>query len=224
MVIFFSDESPSDGLTSTKGGQCVIELLPLVKKGKNLCFSAESSICGGARRYLGFTEGAIMKDFEYFLSYGIPGKLKGERYKKSPELVRDSSKFSPPLKAPKEFMIIKRWDKLSESDAPEVVVFLSDIDTISGLFTLANFDEADPNAVICPFGAGCSSIVYHPYRELLSARPRCVLGMFDISARPCVGKNALSFAVPYPKFERMVANMDDSFLTTGSWRQLQHKR
>lgn len=224
MATFFSDESAPEGLTAAKGGQCIIELLPFVKKGKTLCFSAESRICGGARRYLGFTDGAIMSDFEYFLSYGIPGKLKGERYKKSPELVRDSSRFSPPFKAPKEFMIFKRWDKLSASDEPEVVVFLSDMDTISGLFTLANFDEADPNAVICPFGSGCSSIVYHPYRELQSLRPRCVLGMFDISARPCVGKNTLSFAVPFPKFERMVDNMDESFLTTRSWKVLRRKR
>lgn len=224
IAIFFSDEDLQDGLTGTKGGQCIIELLPLVKKGTALCLSAESRICGGARRYLGFTDGVVMPDFEYFLSYGIPGKLKGERYKKTPELVRDSSKFSPPFKALGEFMIIKRWDKLSPSDDPEVIVFLSDIDTISGLFTLANFDEADPNAVICPFGSGCSSIVYHPYRELLSPRPRCVLGMFDISARPCVGKNSLSFAVPFPKFERMVANMDESFLTTSTWKALRRKR
>jgi len=224
MAIFFSDDDPPDGLTGTKDGQCIIELLPLVKRGQTLCFSAESHICGGARRYLGFADGAIMPDFEYFLSYGIPGKLKGERYKKSPELVRDSMKFSPPFKAPRKFMIMRRWDKLSTSDNPELVVFLSDIDTICGLFTLANFDEADPNAVICPFGSGCSSIVYHPYRELHSPRPRCVLGMFDISARPCVGKGNLSFAVPFPKFERMVANMDESFLGTGSWKVLSRKR
>jgi len=30
-----------------------------------------------------------MPHFEYFLSCGIPGKLEGERYKKSPELVKE---------------------------------------------------------------------------------------------------------------------------------------
>ena len=224
IAIFFSDEEPAEGLTSTKGGQCIVELLPLAMKGKTLCFSSESRICGGARRYLGFTEEIIMPDFEYFLSYGVPGRLKGERYKKSPELVRDSMKFCPSFKAPNEFMIMRRWDKLAPGEEPEVVVFLADIDTISGLFTLANFDEADPSAVICPFGSGCSSIVYHPYRELQSLRPRCILGMFDISARPYVGKNSLSFAVPYPKFKRMVENMPESFLTTGSWKALGSRR
>ncbi len=220
LTVFFADEAPSGGLTPTKGGRCIIELLPLVREGRTLCLSAESDICGGGKRYLGFADDDGVPRFEYFLSYGIPGRLKGERYKKTPELVRESMKFSPRLKAPKEFIIFKRWDKLSPEDDPEVVFFLDKMDTISGLFTLANFDEADPNAVICPFGAGCSSIVYHPYRELMSIRPRCVLGMFDISARPCVGANRLSFAIPYPKFLRMVDNMGESFLTTSSWKLL----
>jgi hypothetical protein len=47
--------------------------------------------------------------------------------------------------------------------------------------------------------------------------------MFDISARPCVGKNTLSFAVPLPKLQRMVDNMNESFLTTDSWKALRQR-
>lgn len=224
MAVFFSDEPEPDAAQVRESGECIIDMLPQVGKGKTLCFSRESCICGGGRRYLGFADEPFGGDFAYFLSYGIPGKLRGERYKKSPALVRESMRLMPLMKAPKKYIIFKRWDRLSESDDPEVVVFLADMDVLAGLFTLANYDEAEPNSVICPFGSGCSSIVYHPYRELRSKRPRCVLGMFDISARPCVGKNRLSFAAPYPKFERMVENMDESFLTTESWKVLRKKR
>jgi uncharacterized protein (DUF169 family) len=220
MAVFFSNEPVEKPTTGHERSLCIVSLLPHVREGRSLCFSAESKICGGARRYLGFATDAPITNFEYFLSYGIPGKLKGERYKKSPELVRESVKSSPPLKAPKPFIVFKRWDKLSATDEPEIAVFLASIDTIAGLFTLANYDEAEPNAVISPFGSGCSSIVYHPYMELKSPRPRCVLGMFDISARPYVGENTLSFAAPYPKFRRMVDNMEESFLTTDSWSVL----
>jgi hypothetical protein len=41
--------------------------------------------------------------------------------------------------------------------------------------------------------------------------------MFDVSARPCVSSNVLSFAVPWPKYVRMVDNMKYSFLITKSW-------
>jgi hypothetical protein len=223
IATFFSDVDAQGAAMPEGLGRCIVNMLPLVMKGQTLSFSAESRICGGARRYLGFTAGVDMPNFEYFLSYGIPGKLEGERYKKSPELVRESVKSSPSFKAPKKFIVFKRWDKLSKSDEPEVVVFLAGMDVIAGLFTLANFDEAEPNAVICPFGSGCSSMVYHPYLELRSSRPRCVLGMFDISARPCVGRNTLSFAIPIPKFQRMVDNMSESFLTTDSWKDLRKR-
>lgn len=154
MAVFFSDERGLKTSPIPEPGTCIVTLLPQVREGKTLCLSAESRICGGARRYLGFAADSVMPDFEYFLSYGIPGKLEGERYKKSPELVRESMKLSAPFKAPKHFMVFKRWDKLSASDEPEIVVFMAGLDTIAGLFTLANFDEVEPNAVICPFGLG----------------------------------------------------------------------
>lgn len=223
IAVFFSDVRVPDAASPKGSGPCIINMLPLVREGKPLCLSAKDRICGGARRYLGFTDEVGMPHFEYFLSYGISGKVEGERYKKSPELVRESAKFSPSFKAPKPFIVFKRWDKLSATDSPEIVVFLTGLDAISALFTLANFDEAEPNGVICPFGSGCSSIVYYPYIELRSSRPRCILGMFDISARPCIGENTLSFAVPLPKFLRMVDNMGESFLTTDSWKTLRRR-
>jgi len=223
LAVFYSNERAPGPKAPLLAGPCVIDMLPFVSKGKTLCLSSETRMCGGARRYLGFSDRPNGPDFEYFLSCGIPGKLKGERYKKSPELVRESMKRFRPFKAPKPFIIFKRWDRLSESDEPQVVVFLAEPDTIAGLFTLANYDEGEPDGVICPFGSGCSSIVYHPFMELRSPRPRCVLGMFDISARPCVRRDALSFAIPFPKFQRMVENMGESFLITDSWKAVRRR-
>jgi len=71
---------------------------------------------------------------------------------------------------------------LKESDDPEVVVFFAPPDILSGLFTLASFDEAEPNGVFAPFGSRCSTIVQYPYLERGSHRPRSVIGMFDVSA------------------------------------------
>jgi len=201
---------------------CVIGILSEVRKGRSLCFNVDSVGCPGGKRYLGFTEG-IMPDFEYFLSYGIPGKLTGERYCKSPELVKEIMKRSPTFKAPGRFIIFKRWDKLEESDDPEVVIFFAEPDVLSGLFTLARFDETEQNAVFTPFGSGCSTIVQYPYLERDSARPRGVIGMFDPSARPFVPNNVLTFSVPMNKFVRMISIMEESFLITDSWRRIQKR-
>lgn len=201
---------------------CVVGLLSEVRNGRPLCFNVDSIGCPGGKRYLGFTEG-IMPDFEYFLSYGIPGKLTGERYCKSPELVKEIMKRLPAFKAPGRFIVFKRWDKLEEADGPEVVIFFAEPDVLSGLFTLARFDEVEQNAVFTPFGSGCSTIVQYPYLERGSARPRGVIGMFDISARPFVPNNVLTFSVPMNKFVRMIENMEESFLITDSWLRIQKR-
>lgn len=221
IIFYYTDEEGH--AEATKPGstpRCIIAALTIVRNGKGLYFNADTIGCFGGRRYLGFSE-KVMPDFEYFLSRGIPGKLEGERYKKSPELVRESMKYVPQFKAPARFIVFKRWDFLNDLDKPEIVIFFAMPDVLSGLFTLANFDEAEPNGVFTPHGSGCASIVQYPYLEKESNRPRAVIGMFDVSTRPFVPGNTLTFSVPMNKFVRMVDNMEESFLITESWNKVQ---
>ena len=90
-------------------------------------------------------------------------------------------------------------------------------------FTLAGFDSSKQEAVISPFGAGCTSIIYYPYREQVEGTKRAVLGMFDPSARLCTGSNLLSFAVPISKFMEMIDQMEESFLITDTWKMMQKR-
>lgn len=76
-------------------------------------------------------------------------------------------------------LVFKRWDKLEETDQPDVVIFFAKPDVLAGLFTLANFDQSEPNGTFTPFGSGCSSIIHHPYLETITQRQRAVIGMFD---------------------------------------------
>ena len=190
-----------------------------VRRGRTLFFSVDSVVCSGGKRYLGFSQ-ALMPKFEYFLSCGIPGKMEGERYKKSPELVKELLEKAPTFVAPAPYAVFKRWDCLGPDDQPEAVIFFARPDVLSGLFTLAGFEESDPEAVVAPFCAGCGSIVCYPYLEGRREQPRAVLGLFDVSARPWVPAETLTFAIPMRKFERMVDDMDQSFLITGSWERV----
>jgi len=172
---------------------------------------------------LGLREYIVEPDVKYCFSCGIPGKIEGERYKKTPEIAAEWIKLEPSFKAPARYIVFKRWDLLNESDEPEVVIFFACPDVLSGLFTLANFDETESNEVFTPLASGCSSIVTHPFLEKDSVRPRAVIGLFDISARPYIPENTLSFSVSMLKFERMVRNMQESFLTTKSWKAVQKR-
>jgi hypothetical protein len=222
IAFYYTDEKSRKSVRPSKGPRCVIGALAQVRDGKSLCLDVDTVGCGGGKRYLGFVQD-LRPNFEYFLSCGIPGELEGERYKKSPALVKEGLKHQPPFEAPGKYIVFKRWDALEEGDEPSAVVFFAPPDVLSGLFTLTNFDELDPHGVIAPFGAGCASIVYHPYHELPSQRPRAVLGMFDVSARPYVPAEVLTFAVPWPKFVRMVEDMEESFLITGSWHKVRSR-
>ena len=223
IVFYYTDRKDrGERVPGPSGHQCLIGVLNKVRNGKSLCFGADSLGCGGAKRYLGYAT-EVMPGFEYFLSCGIPGKLEGERYKKTPEIVKETMAQMPQFKAPASFIVFKRWDILEESDNPEVVIFFAKPDVLSGLFTLANFDETEPNGVFTPFCAGCASIVQYPYLENASERPRGILGMFDVSARPFVPHNTLTFAVPINKFTRMIKNMDESFLITQSWNKVRKR-
>jgi len=223
-IAFYYTDDPADieMCRQPDGWQCFIGELGKIRNGKSLAFNVDSLGCAGAKRYLGFTQ-ELMPGFEYFLSHGIPGKIEGERYKKSPELVKELLSNHPKFEAPGAYIVFKRFDKLDETDEPEVIVFCATPDVLSGLFTLAGFDEAENESVITPFCAGCGSIVLWPYQELKKDNPRAVLGMFDVSARPSVPENTLTFAIPRQRFERMLSNAPESFLITESWKKVMER-
>lgn len=223
ITFYYSDAGEQAELVKpAPAARCVMGELVEVRNGRSFSFNADSIGCFGGKRYFGFAK-RLRPDFEYFLSCGIPGKIKGERYKKSPELVKEIVKNWPTFKAPKPFVIFKRWDNLDKTDNPEVVIFFAQPDVLSGLFTLVNFDLSEPEGVFTPMGSGCSSIISYPYLEKDSRHPRAVIGMFDPSARPYLPKDVLSFSVPMTKFVGMIENMEESFLTTETWKKLRKR-
>lgn len=203
------------------GRSCLICDLAKVRNGRSVSYNIDSLGCAGARRYLGYTD-KMRPGFEYFLSCGNE-KMEGERYLRTPEMVKEFMKNQITLPIDGRNIVFKRWDSLVEEDDPVVVVFFARPDVLSGLFTLANFDQTEPNGTITPFGAGCGTIIHYPYLESLSERPRAVIGMFDPSARPCVPENILTFAIPMKRFEKMIGYMEESFLITGTWTAVRNR-
>jgi len=221
-VTFYYTDNPRDAEIVSSSGKwnCLICELQKVRSGESLAFSSESLKCSGAKRYLGFAD-TIRPNFEYFLSCGIENVMEGERYIRTPEMVKELMRNQKKLDIPGKYIVFKRWDNLKEEDNPEVAVFFATPDILSGLFTLANYDQSEPNSTITPFGAGCGSIVYYPYIEKDSQRPRAVIGLFDVSARKCVPPGILTFSVPMVKLTSMISYMDESFLITDSWKKVQ---
>jgi uncharacterized protein (DUF169 family) len=220
---FYTDQVREADLKETVNlDRCLIGNLKRVQEGYSFVYDARTRGCSGGKRYSGFSQ-KLRPKFEYFLSCGIPGELEGERYKKSPQLVEAYLSNHPPFQAPGKALVFKRLDRLAEGERPVAVIFFATPDVLAGLFTLANYDRADPHGVICPMGSGCASIIDYPYQEARSEEPRCILGMFDVSARPCVPEGKLTFTIPMGRFEQMVRNMDESFLITNSWKLVRER-
>jgi uncharacterized protein (DUF169 family) len=216
IIFYYTDgEGGAEWVEKAKGHSCLICELIKVRNGKSLVYDDERIKCGGARRYLGYSE-KMRPGFEYFLSCGN-GQIEGERYLRSPELVKEFIKNQQTLPGKGRNIVFKRWDNLEESDNPDVVIFFARPDILSGLFTLANFDQSDPNGTFTPFGAGCGSIIHYPYLESKSERQRAIIGMFDPSARKCVPEDVMTFAIPMKRFEKMIGYMEESFLITDTW-------
>jgi hypothetical protein len=225
--LFYTDDKAYAGFLRPAGKQgeparCLVGRLADARNGKTVVFSKETAGCPGGARYAGFAA-AMGPQFKYFLSCGIPGKMEGERYKKTPEIVEELSRETAAFAAPAKFLVFKRWDKFAGAEEPLVAAVFAEPDTLAGLFTLANYRAADPFGVIVPFSAGCGSLVRYPLLEAGREQPRGVIGMFDPSARPHVGPNVLSFAAPAAKFAQMVEDMDESFLITPTWDRIRER-
>jgi hypothetical protein len=53
--------------------------------------------------------------------------------------------------------------------------------------------------------------------------PRGVIGFFDISQRNRVGRDTLSFTMPFRMYVEMESGVEDSFLRTEAWQKLRER-
>jgi uncharacterized protein (DUF169 family) len=218
--IYYTNDKP-EGVAPKKGIHlCMIGLLKKArKKGKTVYFDKKHFGCPGGAYYMGFIE-SPRPNIEHFLSCGIPGQMEGERYMKTPELAREYFGRMKPRPAPATYCVFKPIEKFQGEERPEVVVFFATPDILSGLFTLTNYALERTDAVYTPFGSGCSAILTHPLKEAEKEKPRAVLGMFDVSARPMVEKEILTITMLYDIFLRLLENVSGSFLQTESWKKV----
>jgi uncharacterized protein (DUF169 family) len=205
---------------SSKGFRCLISQLLKVRRGESICLRDESVNCIGGKRYLMFTDSMPAK-FECYISHYEDGN--GERYKSQPSQVTAFWDNLPQLSTKGDNLIFKRWDQLDGNDEPDAVIFFATPDVLSGLFTMVCFDSIAEDAVIAPFGAGCTNIVYYPYREQINGKNRAVLGLLDPSARKCAKSDLVTFAIPISKFMTMINQMEESFLITDTWSIIQRR-
>lgn len=151
----------------------------------------------------------------------------GEGFCKTPELAKDWLDNLPETKPEGAYIILKPLNELKENETPKVVAFLVNPDQLSALVVLANFAREGTDNVRIPFGAGCNCFGQYAFDEADKENPRAIVGLTDISARfylgKPLGKEILSFTVPFSMFEEMESNVQESFLTRFAWKTMMAK-
>ncbi len=225
VATMFTDEKPEGAVQFKEGARsCVIAMLTAAGKGKTAVFDRDTIGCRGGSVGLCFGNefGKFRGGFEYFLSTGRgEGYPEGEGYKKSPELVSTFLDALDMVDLPYTYRVFTPLSKVDLDTAkPDLVTFYANPDQLSALVVLANYGRAGNDNVIIPFGAGCHTICLIPYQESQKELPRAVVGITDISARPRVDWDILSFTVPFRMFEEMEGNVRGSFLDRKAWKKV----
>lgn len=148
----------------------------------------------------------------------------GEGFLKTPERVAQWLEEVPKLEPEAPYVVMKPLADLDTGETPKVVTFLVDPDQLSALVVLANFARPGVDNVRVPFAAGCASLALYPFYECAQAHPRAVIGLTDISARfylrKPLGRDVMSFTVPWDLFEEMESNASESFLIRFAWKTM----
>lgn len=226
VAVLLSEAKPASALEhKSEKHACLIPFVLAAAKGKTAVFERSSVTCGGGKVGLGFGHfpnypGGI----EYFLSTGKEGVCEGEGYRKTPALGAQFVEDLPITDIPARYIIFKPLSQVDEKrEMPSLVIFYVNVNQLAALTVLANYDRATSDNVLIPSVSGCQSIFLLPYAESRKKSPKAVIGMMDITVRPMLDTDKVTFTVPFAMFEQMERNTEGSFLGKSLWTRVEQK-
>ncbi|OPY37038.1 MAG: hypothetical protein A4E35_01501 [Methanoregula sp. PtaU1.Bin051] len=152
--------------------------------------------------------------------------IEGERFMKNPKAVHNFLKNLPVYDVKGRYIVMKPISKVEDSEEVKSVVFVANADQIAALSLLANYETGNirEGIVVAAGAAGCQAMGVCTYVEGESKKPRAVVGLTDLAARMHVrnvlGKDVLTFSVPFAIYQRMERDVKGSFLELDLWRGL----
>jgi len=237
VAVILTNDKPANGLQFKEEIMfgCVGAMLVTASKKNRIAFFDRKTFgCPGGGTGLGFGDRYGEFPIDCLLSTGneiIAAQMgragsamaEGERFFKTPEIARKWVNSLPFTDVPTEYVVFKPWEQVTEQDKPELIVFFVNADQLSALVVMADYNRGSNQSVTAPFGAACQSILFG-YAEAKKENPRGVIGFFDISQRPALDRETLTFTVPYSLFQEMEAGVEGSLLNTHIWHKLQERQ
>ncbi|MFX1499626.1 MAG: DUF169 domain-containing protein [Promethearchaeota archaeon] len=229
IAFFYTDNPPckiyKPKKKSIENRPCIIQLLNGVKSGRPLVLGKKSrNLCPGGLTYLGFRE--PVDGTADFLSEGIFDKegnklMEGERFVKTPKLAKDLLDSIPFRKSTAEFAVFIPLNQVdSEVYKPLLVIFFINLDQLTGLTQLSNFDTI--NKARMGVGSNCQTIIAEPLLELENGNPpRAIIGcLSDTTTRKYLKLDEATITVSYDRLLEMDENIDKCFLELNPWKTI----
>lgn len=238
MGLYYTDEKPVEGFSPKRQASvkdqkdsdnemnwlsCVLSKVRRARLEKSAAyFDHEHYGCPGGAFIMGFKD--TYAEYEpYLISTGIPGKMKGEQYVRSPEIGRQFYEAFNPPRASGRYLVIKPLSLFKKNERPETVSFFVNNEILCGLHGLAVFVTSDINAVQMPFGVGCCTLVSWPRIFSQKGEKKAVVGGFDATCRKYFRKDEISFSVPFELFLDMLQEWPQSVLSSIYWGEVKKK-
>ncbi len=212
-----------DWLSIRQHFSCIIKYIWRARvQGAAAGLSREQFGCLGGAFFLGYNAPQL-EGIVHYVSTGIPGLMEGERYIDSPANCRAFFEAIDPEAATATHAVFKPLDQFGKGEIPLLVLFFARPEVLTGLHQLVMFLTNDAQAVVSPFGAGCTNLVTWPLKYLAARETKAVLGGWDPSARQWFKPDELSFTVSYACYKEMVDRWPESFLTGHAWKTVRKK-
>jgi len=222
VAIYREPALPEDAFVP-KNGHCTIPSLFVrcTRLGGKCAADSEHSPCHGSKSGFGFG-GMGSRQRSAWSASTVPEEVRenmahkssGMSYFKDPEIALIQLDPIKDYGDGKDAIVFQDLDDaIAQAKPIEVVAFLVDPSRLSVLQQLAAFSKRTPGpAAIMPYGHACQQVYAIPKGEGESDDPHAVIGMTDLYARRYIDKDKMSFAVPYKLYQRMVDDIDQSFV------------
>jgi uncharacterized protein (DUF169 family) len=227
VAVMFTNKRPRGAAQfKEKRWGCVMSMLSFASRGYTAVFDRQTTPCAGGQAGLCFGDGYEKgRDVARLLSGGRgDGVNEGLGFLKTPALAKRFMANLPTQEIPETYVVFKALNKVDgRRDRPRLIIFLANADQVSALTVLANYDRPGGDAVKVPFASGCQAVCLLPFVESQADDQHAILGGMDISARPHLDPDVLTFSVPYAMYKRMEKNVKGSFLQKETWRELSER-
>jgi hypothetical protein len=219
LIIYGADSAPEDAIHTSKVDRCVSHaMLAIAREDGPAVFLGDEHLggcCPGGQYWLGYMP--FHYELSFFISSGSPMYRNGaaEHLKRDPDLTISSIANVGKITPPDKFIVMAPFSRPVRSARPLSVLCFGKAENVRNLIALAQFGSDDTfRTCVSPWGPACSSMITHA-AGMAEKTPKgaLILGPTDPTVNEWLPPDMMTLAIPVSTAERMVNDIDGSFLT-----------